>query len=149
MVKRRKAMIQESFDGKERRAYVRLKQSLPVRFRIDVRQGGKTFMAKTRNISRGGLCVEIAEGTEELLKKISASGHKIAVAIDTLISKQETPVSAKSVWINSRLDWVRKPGKKKHTLLLGLEFEDMAEELRRRIHDFIVKEMVGRYGKSE
>jgi c-di-GMP-binding flagellar brake protein YcgR len=142
-------MIQERFDGKERRAYVRLKQSLPVRFKIDVRQGGKTYVAKTRNISRGGLCAEIAEEAEELLEKISASGHTMGVDIDMLISKQKTPVSEKSVWINSRLDWVRKPAKKQRTLLMGLEFEDMAEETRRRIHDFIVKEMVNRYGKPE
>jgi hypothetical protein len=32
---------------------------------------------------------------------------------------------------------------------MGLEFEDVAEETRRRIHDFIVKEMVKRYEKPD
>jgi hypothetical protein len=32
---------------------------------------------------------------------------------------------------------------------MGLEFEDMTEETRRRINDFIVKEMVNRYQKSD
>jgi c-di-GMP-binding flagellar brake protein YcgR len=145
---RSKEMIQKRFDGKERRAYVRLKRSLPVRFRIDDSQTGKTYMAQTRNISRGGLCVEIDQETEELLEKISAAGHKIGIDVDTLIPKKATAVSAKSVWIYSRVDWTRK-AKKKRNLLMGLEFEDVAEETRRRIHDFIVEEMVNRYEKSD
>jgi c-di-GMP-binding flagellar brake protein YcgR len=142
-------MIPKRFNGKERRAYVRLKQSLLVRFKIDLSQTGKTYVAKTRNISRGGLCVEIVEQAEELFEKISAPGHKIGVDIDSLIPEKTAAVAAKSIWINSRVDWARKPTRKKRTLLMGLEFEDMAEETRRRIHDFIVKEMVTRYEKSE
>ena len=141
-------MTQKRFDGKERRAYVRLKQSLPVRFKINGEQTGETYSARTRNISRGGLCVEIARENAELLEKISGPGQKIGIAIDTLIPDQATAVSAKSVWINSRVDWTRKTSKKQD-LLMGLEFENLAEETRRRIHDFIVKEMVNRYEKSD
>ena len=141
-------MTQKRFDGKERRAYVRLKQSLPVRFKINGEQTGETYSARTRNISRGGLCVEIARENAELLEKISVPGQKIGIAIDTLIPDQATAVSAKSVWINSRVDWTRKTSKKQD-LLMGLEFENLAEETRRRIHDFIVKEMVNRYEKSD
>jgi c-di-GMP-binding flagellar brake protein YcgR len=141
-------MIQKRFTGKERRAYVRLQQALPVRLRIDVSQTGKTYAAMTTNISRSGLCVEIAEKVEELIEKIPAHGHKIGVDIDTLIPEQKAAVSAKSIWINSRVDWARKTPKKR-TMLMGLEFEDMTEETRRRIHDFIVKEMVNRYQKSD
>lgn len=142
-------MIQKRFDGKERRAYIRLKRSLPVRFKIDGNQEGKTYMATTRNISRGGLCVEIAQETEELLEKIFAPGHKVGIDIDSLMSKKTAAVSAKSVWISSRVDWARKPTKKKRSLLMGLEFEDVAEETRRRLHDFIVQEMVKRYEKPD
>jgi c-di-GMP-binding flagellar brake protein YcgR len=46
------------------------------------------------------------------------------------------------------VDWASTPDKENRTLLMGLEFEDMAEETRRRIYDFIVEEMVNRYGKS-
>ena len=141
-------MIQKDFNGKERRAYVRLQKSLPVRFKINGSQAGKIYMATTRNISRGGLCVEIAQETADLFEKISAPGYKIGIDIDTLIPGQTTAVSAKSVWINSRVDWTRK-AKKKRNLLMGLEFEDLAEETRRRIHDFIVEELVKRYEKPD
>lgn len=105
-------------------------------------------MARTRNISRGGLCVEIANEIDELLEKLSLPGHKIGIDIDTLIADQATTVSAKSAWISSRVGWTGKTDKNQN-LLIGLEFEDLAEETRRRIHDFIVKEMVSRYQKSE
>lgn len=143
-------MIQKRFDGKERRAYVRLKQFLPVRFKIDDgSQTGKIYLARTRNISRGGLCVEIAAETAELLEQISAPGGKIGIDIDSLIPEQTMAISAKSVWIDSRVDWASKPDNKKKNLLMGLEFDDVAEEIRRRIHDFIVKEMIKRYEKPD
>ena len=142
-------MIQIRFDGKERRAYVRLKQSLPVRLKLMQDQTGKTYMAMTRNISRGGLCVAIAQESEELLEELSVSGHKIGIDLESLIPKPATAVSAQSGWINSRVDWVRKPTRKKGPLLMGLEFEELAEETRRRIHDFIVAELVDRYEKPD
>jgi len=142
-------MIQKDFNGKERRVYIRLQKSLPVRFKINGSQTGKTYLATTRNISRGGLCVELAQETEDLLEKISAPGHKIFIDIDTLIPDQTTAVSAKSVWISSRVDWARKPIKKERTLLMGIRFEEMAEETRRQIYDFIVKEMLERYERPD
>jgi hypothetical protein len=45
-------MASNSFNGKERRAYVRLQRSLPVRFKISAQQKSKTYTAKTKNISR-------------------------------------------------------------------------------------------------
>ena len=142
-------MIQKRFKGKERRAYIRLQKSLPVRFKIDGSQAGEIYMATTRNISRGGLCVEIAQETEDLFEKISDPGRNIGIDIDSLIHNQTTAVSAKSVWISSRVGWARKPTKKERTLFMGIEFEEMAEETRRRIYGFIVKEMIKRYEKPD
>ena len=141
-------MIIKSFDGNERRAYVRLKQSLPVRFKIEGGQTDKTYLARTRNISRGGLCLEIAQEAEELLEKLSTPGRKIGIDIDSLITEQKTAVSAKTAWINSRVDWSRRT-KRMQRLLMGLEFEDVPEETRKRIYDFIVTELVNRYEKSD
>jgi len=45
-VERRKEMIRERFDGKERRAYVRLKRSLPVRFKINGGTNGQNLFGK-------------------------------------------------------------------------------------------------------
>jgi hypothetical protein len=45
-------MVLSSFDGKERRAYVRLESSLPVKFKIYTEQKDRMFIATTKNISR-------------------------------------------------------------------------------------------------
>ncbi len=140
-------MALSSFDGKERRAYVRLESSLPVKFKIFTEQKGKTFTATTKNISRGGLCLEIRQDTQELLKNLSSTEPKISINLDTLIPPPNTAASAKSAWISSRVDWARKPTAKNPVMMIGLEFEGVTDDARKRIHDYIVEEIVKRYGE--
>jgi c-di-GMP-binding flagellar brake protein YcgR len=138
-------MTSNSFNGKERRAYVRLKKPLPVRFKIFTEQMGKTYTAKTKNISRGGLCLEVHQDTQELLENLSGTDPKIGIDLETLIPWSNTASSAKPAWINSRVDWARKPTAKNPAMMIGLEFEDVTDEVRKRINDYIVEEFVKRY----
>ena len=138
-------MTLKLFNGKERRAYVRLEGSLAVRFKIFTKQMSKTYTATTKNISQGGLCLEIQQDTEELLENLSATDHKIGIDLDALIPRPNTAASAKPAWINSRVDWTRKPTPKNPAMMMGLEFEGVTDEARKRIHDYIVEEFVKRY----
>ena len=142
-------MTLKDFNGKERRAYVRLEKSLPVRFKIFTKQMSKTYTATTKNISQGGLCLEIREDTHELLENLSVTDHKIGIDLDALIPQPNTAASATPVWINSRVDWARKPSKKNPAMLMGLEFEGVTEEARKRIYDYIVDEFVKRYDEYD
>jgi hypothetical protein len=45
------------------------------------------------------------------------------------------------------MDWARKPTAKNPAMLMGLEFEDVTDEARKRINDYIVEEVVKRYEK--
>jgi c-di-GMP-binding flagellar brake protein YcgR len=138
-------MTLASFDGKERRAYVRLEKSLPVRFKVFTEQMKKTYTATTKNISQGGLCLEIYQDTQELIENISAVDSKIGIDLDTLIPQPHKTDSKTSAWINSRVDWARKPTAKDPVMLIGLEFESVSDEARKRIHDYIVEEFVKGY----
>ena len=138
-------MALSSFDGKERRAYVRLESSLPVKFKIFTEQKSKTFVATTKNISRGGLCLEIRQDTAELLENLSGTEPKISINLDILIPPPDTAASVEPSWISSRVDWARKPAAKNPVMLIGLEFEGITDEARKRINDYIVKEAVKRY----
>ena len=140
-------MNQESFDGKERRAYVRLDQSLPVRFKISTEKINKTYTATTKNISQGGICLEIHQDTEELMENLSAAGSKIGIDLDTMLPRPPAVASKTPEWVNSRVDWTRKPTDKDPAMLIGLEFEGVTDEARKRIHDYIVKEFVKNYKK--
>jgi len=138
-------MTLKSFSGKERRAYIRLERSLPVRFKISANQMSKTYTATTKNISQGGLCLEIYQDTRQLIENLATADSKIGIDLDTLIPQPHTADSTTPAWINSRVDWSRKPTAKNPAMLIGLEFEGVTDEARKRIHDYIVEEFVKRY----
>ena len=142
-------MTLKSFNGRERRAYVRLDSSLPVKFKISAEQKSKTYTATTKNISRGGLCLEIDQNIQQLLENLSGTDVKISIDLDTLIPQPKTAPPAKAAWISSRVDWARKPTAKNPAILLGLEFEGIDDEARKRIHGYIVEEFVKRYEQTE
>ena len=138
-------MTLKSFSGKERRAYVRLERSLAVRFKISANQMSKTYTATTKNISQGGLCLEIYQDTQQLIENLATADSKIGIDLDTLIPRPHTAASSTPDWINSRMDWSCKPTAKNPAMLIGLEFEGITDEARKRIHDYIVEEFVKRY----
>lgn len=141
-------MTHELFNGKERRAYVRLETSLSVRFKISGQEMGKIYAATTKNMSRGGLCLEIHQDKEELLEKVSADGTKLGIDLVALVPKPGVVDSEKPEWVDSRVDWLQKPNRKNPTLLMGLRFEDLTEKARRLIHSYIVDQFVKRYEVS-
>jgi c-di-GMP-binding flagellar brake protein YcgR len=142
-------MTLKSFSGKERRAYVRLERSLPVRIKIFSNQMSKTYTATTKNISQGGLCLEIYQDTQQLIENLVAADSKVGIDLDTLIPQSLTSASTAPAWINSRVDWSRKPTAKNPAMLIGLEFEGVTDEARKRIHDYIVEEFVKRYEEPD
>ena len=142
-------MALKSIPNKERRAYARLEKSLPVRIRISNEQMNKTYTATTKNISQGGLCLEIYQATQELIENLSVADSKIGIDLDTLIPPPPTADSTTSAWINSRIDWTHKPTAKDAAMLIGLEFESVPDEARKRIHNYIVDEFVKRYEKPD
>ncbi len=138
-------MTRDLFNGRERRAYIRLETALPVRFKISGKETRKIYTARTKNISHGGLCVEVHQDKEDIIDKLSADATKLGIDLDTLIPDQKEVVSAKPIWVNSRVDWARKPGPKDPALLMGLEFEDLTQAARKKIHDYLVGEFLKRY----
>ena len=142
-------MVLKSFNDKERRAYVRLEKSLPVRIRISDKQMNKTYTATTKNISQGGLCLEIYQVTPELIQNLSVADFKIGIDLDTLVPPLPTADPATPAWINSRVDWTRKPTAKDPAMLIGLEFESLPDEARKRIHNYIVGEFVKHYEEPQ
>jgi c-di-GMP-binding flagellar brake protein YcgR len=135
-------MTLELFNGKERRAYVRFETSLPVRFKISGKGMSKIYTATTKNMSHGGLCMEVHQDKEELLEKLSVDEPKLGIDLDALMAKPGVADSAKPIWVDGRVDWMRKPNRKNPTLLMGLRFENLTQEARRQIHGYIVDEFV-------
>ena len=141
-------MAKDRFNGKERRAYVRLNKALTVRLRFSGDQPDKTYTANTKNISHGGLCIEVPKNQKELIEKLSATRENSSINIEASILNSRIEFSLKPAWINCRFDWTKKPTHKNQVLLTGLAFNNLTEDTRKQIHDYIVEEFVKSYDKA-
>ena len=141
-------MARDRFDGKERRAYVRLNTALTVRLRFSGDQPGKTYTANTKNISHDGLCIEVPKNQKELIEKLSATRENSSINIEVLILNSTVEFFAKPAWTNCRLDWAKKSTNKNPVLLAGMVFNNLTEDTKKQIHDYIVEEFVKYYDKA-
>lgn len=142
-------MSDDIFNGAERRAYFRLDKELPVRFRLCGEGQDKVYTAITKNISRGGICLEVHEEKEELIEKLSQNGYELAIDVETPLMVSDEEVISKPVWINGNVDWTQKPGDKDSAIFMGLAFNKMNDDIRKKLHDFILSEFVKQYGENE
>ena len=138
-------MTTKRFSGTERRAYVRLEKSLPVRLKITGNPTSQTFTLTTKNISQGGICLEIQQQQEALLSALSAANHSIGIDLNTLIPQHHNGAPGRPHWVRGRVDWTCELDDADRPLQVGLEFEDLTEEARKRIRDYLVDQFLRRY----
>ena len=138
-------MAPELMNGRERRAYIRLETALPVKLKFSDKNGDKIYTATTRNISHGGLCLEVYKDIEDLIEKLSTGSLILGIDLNSFVTVQDAAVSSEPNWVNSRVDWTRKPSSKNPALLMGLEFEELAQTARKALHHYLVGEFVKHY----
>jgi c-di-GMP-binding flagellar brake protein YcgR len=141
-------MDQEILTGKERRHYIRLDVELCVRFRILELSAEKVYESKTCNISHGGVCLDITKDMEELAKLFETKKQMLHLSIELTDSRDPTEVRAKQRWLDSHVDWIKKPTPKEPSLQIGLAFDNLEGEAQERIHGYIVNEFVKSYGRK-
>ena len=137
------------FNGKERRVYFRIEKALPVRLRLAGNNPPKTYAAETRNISQGGLCVEVPLHQKELIEKLKAAGKDSELNLEASIETNHADIAAKPAWIKCKVDWAKPSATKDPALTMGLTFQKLAENTRKQIRDYIVEEFVKSYGKTD
>jgi len=148
-LKEGKKMSRNGFDGKERRAYFRLDRALTVRLRLSSNNPAKTYTATTKNISRGGLCVEVPHHQKELIEKLGATRADSELNLEASIPTDSVEIAAKPAWIKCKLDWAKQPTNKDPALVMGLAFQNLAEDASKQIRDYIVAEFVKCYGQND
>ena len=141
-------MLRERSNGKERRAYVRLNKAVTIRLRFSGDQRDKTYTATAKNISHGGLCIEVPKNQKELIEKLSATIENSSINIEASILNSTVEFFVKPAWFNCRLDWAKKHNNKNPVLLAGLAFNNLTEATRKQIHDYIVEEFIKYYDKA-
>jgi len=137
------------FDGKERRAYFRLDRALTVRLRLSGNNPPKTYAATTKNISQGGLCVEVRHHQKELIEKLCSAREDSELNLEASIQTPTAEIAAKPTWIKCKLDWAKPSATKDPALTMGLTFQKLAESTRKQIRDYIVEAFVKCYGMND
>ncbi len=132
-------------DGGERRNYVRIDTEVPVRFKISWLNSGKIYSGTTKNISHGGICLEVLQDQDELVESLSSAPEWPTMEIAPLLPDLPADYDPEAPWITSRLDWVKKPSAKDPSLQIGMDFVEMADEVRKQIYDFIVGQFINKY----
>ncbi len=135
-------------DGRERRIYARIETALTIQFRFPGEVPDRVFSGVTRNISHGGVCVEISEHVTELMAKAGQENARVLVHLALSPADGTVTLEGTPSWGSSRIDWVQKPSRQNAFLILGIAFEDLSDETRAQIHNFIVNEFVKNYGKN-
>ena len=133
------------FNGRERRSYVRVDRELPIRFRINGHPPDKIYTGVTKNISQGGLCVEIIRHQDELIETLSSIKKQPCLEVELTLPGPNGKPGPQTGWITGRLDWLRKPAAQNPVFLIGLSFLDLHEEVRRKIYDFVLGAFLKRY----
>jgi hypothetical protein len=72
---------------------------------------------------------------------------KVGIDINALIPRQQNAAADLSLWVNGRVDWARETDQTRRKLQVGLEFEDLTEDARRQIRDYLVSQFLKQYPK--
>jgi len=140
-------MVKEEGGGRDKRNYVRLETGLNVDFKFGGEEESSVFRAITRNLSHGGICLEVMEKPNEVLDLLETHYDRILFSIE-LDRDSTVELEGKTAWGNSRIEWIQKPDRKNAALIIGIEFSNLPEEVKERIHAFILNEFVTNYGRD-
>ena len=137
-------MSKKKINGRERRSYVRLETELPVKFRISG-EYDKIYSAITKNISHGGICLEVSQRQDELFEWLSSADSWPIMEVAPVLPNLNNAHLHQPAWITSRLEWAKMPSAKRPSLLMGMNFVEIAEATRKHIFDYIVSEFLKHY----
>ena len=120
--------------GTERRIYIRLNTVFPVEFEI-LSPDGKEVLSEfhqsfTRDVSEGGICLEINNLKDELAGRLYKKTAKMRLQINVPFSAKPVSADADAVWIKKIKE--DHPNK----FLIGISYRQIDDKDRRRIVNF-------------
>ena len=131
--------------GIEKRRYVRLYVRLKVRFQVEGGPEGKIYEAETRNVSQGGLCLEVMKDTKEILARFYSENPLLKIALDLPGADETVETAARPAWISTRVGWMEPPVEDSQPLLLGMAFEDLPPSEKERIATYFADKLLDKY----
>ena len=116
------------YTGIERRKQPRLAVKFPVRFKIKNGQDNQdVFEATGRDISAGGICMEMILLAKDIMEKVFRSSGKLELEIDI-------PDMGHTIKASGEIVWMRK---EQNNDILGIFFKDISEEEKNSLSNYV------------
>ncbi|MEW6040105.1 MAG: hypothetical protein AB1633_01110 [Elusimicrobiota bacterium] len=147
-----------SFNGHERRKFVRVHEPVNVKFRVigkstaDLKKKiffSEWFNAISCNVGRGGLCLEVPAPLKAIVSKMAKPVNMIEVEVDLPVCRR--------LMVGEKVNCFRALGSlvwknmshKKNLLRAGIRFLKASDESERLIGNYIIERYIQKYGNSE
>ena len=118
----------ESVREKSQRQFARIKVSLKALIKVAIGDGRELFHAETKNISRGGACLQIEDKTREVLQVADSMSHGLMISLSLKDAGSEAESYAvKTAWIKSRVGWMVTPSSDDAPVMMGVAFDELSE----------------------
>jgi hypothetical protein len=129
--------------GKAVRKHIRIEVELRASFRIEGDEGSRVFQGSTKNISRGGVCLQASEDKAKILALMGPKMPNLQVSL--YLDKDGSPIDfeGRTTWISSRVGWFLTPSEEEMPILMGMSFLGLAREDALKIDTFI-EELISR-----
>ncbi|MFH1857238.1 MAG: efflux RND transporter periplasmic adaptor subunit [Candidatus Omnitrophota bacterium] len=118
----------------EKRRYIRLSTILPITYQIIHSETKKPLdkinQAFTRDISEGGMSLEINDLKDIYVKNLKSGEAEVSLTIEVPFSKKPVAARAKAMWVKE----IKEAYPNKY--ILGINYEDISEPERKKIFKF-------------
>jgi c-di-GMP-binding flagellar brake protein YcgR len=122
---------------KSQRRFARIRVSLNALVKVESDDGRELFHAETKNISRGGACLQIEDKTQKMRQVIDDLPRRFKVSLSLRDTEDTSETYAvKTAWISSRLGWAVTPSSDDAPLMMGVAFDELSESDAGKIDTF-------------
>ncbi len=105
------------------RNFARIQVALRALMKVQTRDGEAAFVARTRNLGHGGVCLHIDEKRDEVSMCLTEAAARVRLAITLKEDCSPAEGSIKTTWMPCSVKWVVTPTREDSPVMAGLEFD--------------------------
>ena len=119
------------------RKHARFKLDARAVFKMEGDEKKGLYYGKTKNLSLGGVCLEIAEDYDKIIDTVNTRSMVFLVSLNLAERGGPTDIyQVKTSWIRSNVCWLMTPSSVDVPAFIGLSFEDLAEADAKKIDTY-------------